>query len=121
MPSRPRRKDERLEQVLRWLIAEYPPPFPVKLVFSKLTDSMAECYELDGDRRRCIYIALDPRRRLADQIQDLLHEYAHALTWPVTERQFDMQDEHPPTFWAAYGEVYTAFYDKDGCLFSSDY
>lgn len=118
----PRKKTERWKQILRWLEHDYPAPFPVKLVFGVPDDGIAESFELEGDKNRVIYIMLDDRRSWRDGIHDLLHEYGHALTWPISKRQFEHAGkEHPASFWGAYGEVYSDFFDEDGSDKSQEY
>lgn len=118
----PRKKIDRLQQILRWLEHDYPAAFPVELVFEIPDEDIAESYEEEGDVTRTIYIQLDPRRAWRDLVHDLLHEYGHALTWPVSDRQYEHYGkDHPPSFWGAYGEIYSDFFDEDGADKAKEY
>jgi hypothetical protein len=122
MMPRPRKKTERWAQVLRYLQVHFPTPFPVQLRFEEQEKGqVAECYELQISGPRMVYLSIDPKRTLSDGLHDVIHEYAHAMTWPVSKPQFDQYIEHSPEFWAAYGRVYTDFFDETGAADSSDY
>ena len=119
----PRKKIDRWRQILCYLVCKFPPPFPVELVFNKGLDpgDIAESYELIQPGRRRIYILMDSRRTWRDGNHDLLHEYAHAMTWPVSKQQLEHHLPHLPEFWAAYGRIYVDFFDGDGAADSRDY
>ncbi len=112
----PKSTKNRCRQVLNWLLEEYPPLGPVSIEFKKVdkkkADTGADC---DKKGRRFI-IRLDPRLTWYSAVELLMHEYAHVLTWPLTNYP-DHSDE-----WAlAFGRMYRRWHDENGYMESREY
>lgn len=116
----PRRKNDRLQQILSWLQFRWPPPFPVKLSHEEPDVGYGEAYELERGPR-VIYLQISPKLDGYHSAHTLIHEYAHALTWPVSKRQLEESPEHGPVWGAVYGELYAAFYDDGGASDAEDF
>lgn len=106
---RAKNRFERVNQVLRWLEAEYPCGRKIDLKWKKTLSGGGKSWHADTDRNgRVLHIRLSKRRNRewGVAIDTLLHEYAHAILWGVAGQETDdVSKHHPPAFWAQYGEL----------------
>ena len=106
---RARNRFQRCEQVLAWLVAEYPCGRPVSIEWKpQLKDKTGEWMAHTVRRGRALEIHMSRRmlRTWMESVDTLLHEYAHAVLWGVAGQETDDTGRHhPPAFWAQYGEI----------------
>jgi hypothetical protein len=108
---------KRLHQVKRYLAAHWPTPFPVKLRIERVSerhDFVGITYRV----RDSLLIRLDSRMQFGYAVETLLHEWAHAATWPASIRfeSTQVKEEvplHDPPFQGTYGSIIHAFEDGD--------
>lgn len=121
--AKPRNRFERCEQVLAWLVHEYPCGRPVKLVWKK---EIIHVDEETGERRQCwgaadrvgrsmmIEMSLRKCRTWTESVEILIHEYVHCMLWGLAKVEAHPKvQEHPPAFDAQYMAI-TRRYQTDG-------
>jgi len=119
---------QRLRQVERWLRSTCPTTLPVLRVrVERIGDGwsdLGECYTVPGG----LAIRVQSGQDMGPAIDHLLHEWAHAMSWPTryaeeAHRRLRRREhpEHPDEFWLAYGRVYRAWHDEDGWRRSGGY
>jgi hypothetical protein len=113
-----------LRQIERWLNAEFPPPRPTVVVMhrfnrSKLNDD-GEFADTTRIGRR-IRIRLDSRLTWFLAIHFLLHEWAHAVSWPLAKAEEDMNEHSVVEFGGTYAAILHRFHADEGWLRSQDY
>ena len=120
-------KKGRLRQIRNWLADKFPTPYPVTLRIGPLPreDTRNEdrpshsCGDTTRTKRR-ITIRVSDKLDWYSAIDTLLHEWAHARTYPHST----MEDKiaHHGSQWAVvYGEIYAAYHDDYGWKASRDY
>lgn len=67
------------------------------LVFDDLGIEQNYCGSTEWDEERETYII---KIRTGTELETLIHEYAHALTWDTS------LTDHDSVYWAMYGELY---------------
>ncbi len=108
--ARARSKKLRLHQVHRWLQIQFPTPYPTILKVMRLPrGDMGDCTK--GGRRFVIRVHED--LLWVSSIEILLHEYAHAMSWPPGKLEVHEPD-HSDTWGLAYAKVYRAFQEDGG-------
>lgn len=112
----------RVRQVIRYLAAHWPTPFPVVLLLAPIAtqaDSTGYVERRETWRGRTgplLLLRLDSRMTTAWALETLRHEWAHAATWPASARferrqvRIDHPD-HDPAWRGVYGSIEAAFYD----------
>jgi hypothetical protein len=72
-----------------------------------LNDDGSQCDAETGREGRRIVITLSQRRNRTwrETVDTVIHEYTHALQWPVAGPAEDAIDDHPTAFWAQKGEI----------------
>lgn len=125
----PKRKRDRLHQIHNWLKAEFPlgratSLLRVEIIKDEEPNARGKREHLDG---RCyktgraeFLIQVSPKLKWSWAIETLLHEYAHAMTWPAAHRE-GYADEHPDEWGLAYARLYRAFTDDGGMIESRHY
>ena len=108
---------KRLHQVARYLQAHWPTPFPVRLRIERIADEH-NSVGLTYRTKSGLVIRLDPRMQFGYAFDTLLHEWAHAATWPASAAFEHTQVRegipiHDPQFGAVYREIIHAFDDGD--------
>lgn len=93
-------------KTLNWLRGTYPANYPVGVERKPRTRKRKElCGYCEFDESRGgYYVFVDRRQVWALQIDTLLHEWAHALTWHGND-----DDDHGPEWGLAYAMLYRAF------------
>ena len=93
-------------KTLHWLRAQYPASHLVRVQRKprpRRTKELCGFCEFDDDHSE-YHIYVDLRQVWALQIDTLLHEWAHALTWHGND-----DDDHGPEWGLAYAMLYRAF------------
>lgn len=90
-------------RMLRWLRDAHPARHPVRVERRPRTQRKKELCGYCEFRDK-FYIFVDRRQVWALQIDTLLHEWAHALTWHGND-----DDDHGPEWGLAYAKLYRAF------------
>ncbi len=120
MPMPPSTKD-RARQILAWLVAVYPVAYPVTLRFVKSGTGYEDGFGADCQRvGRRFVIRVTPGMPWYDTIEMVMHEYAHAMTWPHSRVEHHAPD-HSDEWALAFGRLYRHFHDEDGNIESRDY
>jgi hypothetical protein len=113
----------RLRQVERWLNKYYPTPRPtfVRVIDFKRKRTEGGCYiwaETERMKNK-IYIRIHSKLPWNIAVETLLHEWAHAVTWPLATVEHTVSHN---TEWAVtYGKIYEDFYDRYGFIESREY
>ena len=108
--GRKRRKHDRWRQVHRWLMDEFPVPRPVDLKIARMPrNEYGDCERVGP--RLVIRINASLGWRMGNDI--LMHEYAHAMTWPLA-RVEDSVPHHSDEWGLAFARLYRAFDEEDG-------
>ena len=127
-----RNRFERSEQVLAWLKGEWPPGRPVQIRWraeikykDKLTGKFDQCcgetWRITGSRTLTIDLSKRKLRAWDEMADTLIHEYAHVRTWgPASLENHPKCDDHPPGFWATYGEMIDRWNHQNGHLEATD-
>ena len=115
---RARKKEDRLKQIYRWLVAGYPTPYPTRLKLTRGTRRRSDlgCVTLE---RRKLVVCIDIKYPLHVCIDTILHEYAHAISWKHVSMDPYMFD-HSDEWGLAMAKVYRAFNDEGGDLESGE-
>ena len=109
---RARRKDDRINQVYRWLVDFCPTPYPTKLRLFRGTERMGgHGYVEHGARHLTIYI--DTREPMYACLDTLLHEMAHAVAWKhqSVEKYYAT---HSDEWGISYAKIYRAYFEGGG-------
>ena len=114
------KKADRIGQIVRWLQARHPTPYPVTVRVVRLplegrTYSFGDCVW----RAKRFYIRVEARHPLAVQVDTLLHEWAHAVAHPFAALWSSTPD-HGETWALAYGRIYRDFHDEGGAVASRE-
>lgn len=110
----------RLRQVARYLAAHWPAPLPVRLRFERISPlhgCIGETYRTGG--ARYLVLRVDSRACFSWALGTLVHEWAHAVTWPTSLRHEKklveaFHPDHPGEWNAVHGEMTTRLYDLGG-------
>ena len=94
--------------VARILRVKCPPLFPVRVSRVPLVHH-GQCSFIRGRKRFYFVIELNRGLTLAHQIDVLLHEWAHALSWTSESHEID---HHGPEWGIAMSRVYQAVFEK---------
>ncbi len=118
----------RLRDIELWLKASFPTTYPVEVRVERIAAHDGrpvdgECY-IGAPRKLRIRVSRDLERHTA--IETLLHEYAHAVTWPTPHAESHLRSQrvhadHSDAFWLAFGQIYRAFFDGAGWKASSGF
>lgn len=124
MPSKPRNRFERCDQVLAWLVHEYPCGRPVKLVWKKEilhkdeeTGEIVHCWGTADRVGRHMVIEMSKRkcRTWTDTIDILIHEYVHCILWGLASiERHEKTAEHPIAFDAQLMSITRRFHSDGG-------
>jgi len=116
----------RLHQVARYLAAYWPAPFPVRLRICRMDrpdDGIGDTYRPAGANH--LVIRIHSGLQTAYAIDTLLHEWAHAATWPASVRHQELlervQGHHDATWKAVHGDILEAWEDGDADMDSFDW
>ena len=107
-------REARARQVLRWIAHEWPIGRPVRLEWVEwiLDDAgrPTRCYGQTYRDGRELVIEVSSRinRTTVEAVDTTIHEAAHAILWPQARVEWQTAD-HPPAFWAQYGEIRDRF------------
>ena len=116
-----RTKRGRVRQVANWLRAEFPTPWPVRISLLDL-GNQERCYHGACSRRgRKLAIEVNHRAPKYVMIGTLLHEWAHAMTWPVANLEESKPIDHDAEWGLAYARIVRAYEDFDGWKTSRQY
>ena len=96
----------RCREVLKKLRRDFPAPAPVRVRFCDLG---LDTYGVTGRGPRAFSIRLNNRRPFCADVETLLHEWAHVLTWDEADRG----DHHGP-MWAVQQAEIMARFDGTG-------
>lgn len=122
---RARNRFERCRQVLRWLESEYPCGRKISIRWHpELRDKTGEWDAHTVRNGRALEIHMSSRKcpTWTTAVDTLIHEYAHALLWGVSQQESsDESTHHPPEFWAAYGRISDRFHHDHGAEESCEY
>jgi hypothetical protein len=102
----PAERKSRLRQILRYLIAHWPPARKVSLSVRRIPSSkrtIAIVEQLDGS----LEITINSRACFHHAADLLIHEYAHAATWLV------YGSDHGPAWAGVHSALLTEFEDGD--------
>lgn len=117
-------KRDRLHQIHRWLQDRFVAPFPTRLVIKQLNPPGKAIDQLGGCDRYFkpdeFVLVVEKRLNWRLSIEVLLHEYAHAISWPMGARE-DYEPEHLDEWGLAYAKIYRAFYDEGGDVEAKEY
>lgn len=96
-------------QALNKLRKDIPPPLPTQVRRIKIKDE-EDTIGFCEKRGKKFYIKID--KRLSEQmaIMILLHEWAHALSWPYCGSK---EEDHGPEWGIAYAKVWRAYMETD--------
>jgi hypothetical protein len=96
-----------LPKVEEWLMANYPTPFPVKVVVKKDVKFEGQwCYGVTNRRGRKLTISIREMRCRSCFWNTLIHEWAHAHTWGHDKLEFRRRSEgHDDVFILAAGKI----------------
>jgi len=103
------RQRERVARALARLRRLLPLPHPVAVVWASTDASLyGSCERLGRGRRRRFRITLDPGQceTIAEAVDTLLHEYAHAMSW----HDVPSQGDHGDAWGLAYALCYRKFW-----------
>lgn len=107
---------KRLKQTEVWLRKNFPTPYPVTVRIIKFQDdACGECYRLNKN----IVIRINKETPRHEQISSLIHEWAHAMTWPNSRLEKINALEHPDEWGLDYAKIYRGWFDFGGFLESS--
>lgn len=122
-PRKPRNRFERCEQVLAWLVHEYPCGRPVKIVWKKSivhidedTGKAIQCWGTADRVGRTMVIQMSLRkcRTWTETIEILIHEYVHCMLWGLAKLEAHPKiAEHTPAFDAQFSAI-NRRYQTDG-------
>ena len=108
--ARARSKKGRLNQVHRWLQAVFPTPYPTALkVITLPRGDSGDCTR----QGRQFTIRIHNKLLWTSAIEILLHEYAHAMSWPMGKLA-DHEPDHNDAWGLAYAKLYRAFQEEGG-------
>jgi hypothetical protein len=115
LDSIPSRK--RVKQLELWLRKNFPTPYPVVVHVEKISDNVyGECYKWTGN----VTIRINKNIPKAEQLHSLIHEWAHAMTWPNRKLEKSGRPEHPDEWGLAYAKIYRQCFDEGGFLISAN-
>ena len=108
---------KRLKQTESWLRERFPTPHPVKVRIEKFKNEniCGECFRRNG----YVVIRINSIFSIHEQISSLIHEWAHAMTWPNKRLERAGFNEHSDIWGLAYAKVYREWFDMCGFLTSS--
>lgn len=101
---------ERLQRTEGWLRASYPTPYPVVVRYNQVIadDLLGETYR----RERKLFIRVSRSCTRREAIETLLHEWAHAVTWPNDRLMRCGKDpDHSDEWGLAWTRIYRNFFD----------
>jgi len=105
-----RTKRGRLKQCEAWLRKNYPPRRKTILQYRRMTPPHKPIeYGGVGEEASKLVVSIDNRLGWYDSIHSLLHEWAHTTTWDIKA------PTHGPEWAAAYGRIYSHWFDEGGC------
>jgi len=114
-----RRKNDRLQQIYRWLKDNFQTPYPTKLHLRGGTGKVKHLGYVEQDGRK-LNIHIDTRQPLYVAIDSLMHEFAHAMSW--RHRSMDSSvSVHSGEWGLAYAKVYRSYIDEGGIKESWNY
>ena len=106
-----------LQRFERWLKSHFTVMLPVNVYLMETIeevdvdpDTVQGICEVDPDKK-CINIKMTWKAPRHQAIETLMHEWAHARTMWVTDRD---DIHHPPEFWLDFGRMYAKFFDEGG-------
>lgn len=114
---RARSKRLRLHQVHRWLQARFPCPRRTVLRVEKLPHRELGACDRVGKE---LVLRVSPTIGWESAIEILLHEYAHAMTWPLAKHEHRVAD-HSDEWGLAYAKLYRAFQERGGDLEANNF
>lgn len=94
-------------RVLKWIREEFPANYPLLIQRKpRASNKKEDCgyCEFRTKPNKHYYIFIDRRQVFDLQIDTLIHEVAHALTWHGND-----DDHHGPEWGLAYAKIYRAF------------
>lgn len=91
-------------RLLRWLRNTYPANYPVRVERRRRSTKEKELCGYCVFRTNQFFVFVDRRQDWALQVDTLIHEWAHALTWHGND-----DDDHGPEWGLAYAMLYRAF------------
>ena len=126
----------RVKQVHKWLEDNFVTPYPVKVTWVKKVhaeENEPPAVIKSGHYGECVwespYVLIRLSSTQCDRVElaidTLLHEWAHAMVmanarvWSSLEKRGELE-AHSNEFWLAYGKLYRAWYDEEGCEFCGD-
>ena len=114
--AKQRSKKGRLHQVHRWLQDRFPTPYETTLQIGSFKDFAGDC-----DRKgRKFVIRVSSQPVMEIMIDYLMHEYAHAMVWPLAKQEM-REPDHPDDWGEAFAKLYRTYRDLGGELESDLY
>ena len=114
-----RKKEDRINQVYRWLVEFFPTPYPTRLKLFRGTRRMGD-HGYVVHEKRLLIIHIDIREPMYACLDTLLHEMGHAVVWKHrrVERYYPT---HSDDWGIAYAKIYRRFFEEGGRKESHDF
>jgi hypothetical protein len=111
-----RRNRDRIHQIANWLREEFPPPFPVKVLYCKLDKEVIGDTSKRGSK---FILRIDSSLSRGAALDVLLHEWGHVISWTFSKTE-QTRAHHSDEWALAYGRIYRSFHDEFGYILSRD-
>ena len=115
---------ERMVQLVQWLSVEYPFGRKVLVRWRSRLGTAGDEYGITYrvGKRIEIYLSRYKCRRYSDAIDTIIHEWVHAMHWPMANAEYIPEHRHhPPAFWAQYGEIIDRWSHQGGADEANEY
>ncbi len=102
------------ERTFKSLQKKLPPAYRVELKYTTNAASFAsvELKTSKSTKRKRFVLEMDTMQCEDVAIENLMHEWAHMISWSVGNNWTDWQEHHGPEFGVAYSRVYQALVEK---------